>query len=233
MINLEKIKLIDLLPGVLKKDKTFKAICEVLQKYLDENNELTNKMIILANIDIIEDENIIDHLAYQFHVDFYDNEMTIENKKNMIKNSIFDHMKKGTPHSIKRVIDILYSGAEILEWFEYDGKPYFFKINIHIPDKYIIDKETYKRALNLINNYKNTRSWLESLMFINQSDIIHITEISHVAMEGKIPLSGITRMASRETPVFDAKHSTQVSQVELEGLIPLAGVSLMGGIDLI
>jgi P2-related tail formation protein len=50
--------------------------------------------------------------------------------------------------------------AELQEWFEYGGNPYMFKILL---DTVISDEETYIELVKLINEYKNIRSWLDSI----------------------------------------------------------------------
>jgi len=122
-------------------------------------NQIINALI-LPRIDQITDENLLDLLAWQLHIEGYELATTIDQKISMIKNAFLLHQYKGTPYAIKQVFESLGITAELQEWFEYGGNPYMFKILL---DTVISDEETYIKLANLINEYKNIRSWLDSI----------------------------------------------------------------------
>ena len=161
MIKIQEIKLNEILPSILKGDKTVAAIAKVLQKYLDENYEYIKRLNILANIDNITNEDLIDHLAYQFHVDFYGQYTGIEKKKQLVKSSIYHHRKKGTKWATEDLLSKVFDSSYIKEWFQYDGDPYFFKIYTR---DILGSEEKYKDVIKALNTVKNTRSWLEKLI---------------------------------------------------------------------
>lgn len=118
--------------------------------------------LILPRIDEITNETLLDLLAWQFHVEGYDKAQNIQEKKNLIKNAIELHRYKGTTYAIKKVLQSLNLDAELQEWFEYNGEPYKFKILVK---SIIQDEDTYKKLAELINEYKNVRSWLDVIGF--------------------------------------------------------------------
>lgn len=168
MIKIQEIKLIDILPAILKNDKTIAAIAKVLQKYIDENYEYIKRLNILSNIDNITNEELIDHLAYQFHVDFYDPSLNLERKKELVKSSIPHHRKKGTTWAIEDLLSKAFDTSNIKEWFEYDGDPYYFRI--HTKD-ILGSEQKYIDTIKALNTVKNTRSWLEKIVI--ERDLNH------------------------------------------------------------
>ena len=120
------------------------------------------KVLIYPRIDEIEDEKLLDLLAWQFHIEGYEQAQTIQDKRNLIKNTIELHRYKGTPYAIKKVFESLGLDASLQEWFDYDGNPYKFKVLVK---NIIQDENTYIRLTKLINEYKNVRSWLDALGF--------------------------------------------------------------------
>jgi len=122
-------------------------------------NQIINALI-LPRIDEITDENLLDLIAWQLHIEGYELATTIEQKQNMIKNAFLLHKYKGTPYAIKQVFESLGITAELQEWFQYNGNPYMFRIWL---DTVISDEETYIELVKLINEYKNVRSWLDSI----------------------------------------------------------------------
>lgn len=161
MIKVQEVKLYDILPGILKKDKTIAAIAKVLQKYIDENYAYIERLNILPNIDNIENEELIDHLAYQFHVDFYDPLLNLKKKKKLVKSSISHHRKKGTPWVVEDLLSKVFDVSKIKEWFEYNGDPFYFRI--HTKD-ILGDEQKYVDTIKALNTVKNTRSWLEKIV---------------------------------------------------------------------
>jgi phage tail P2-like protein len=134
---------------------TFDTSFEELKKHII-------KVLIYPRIDEIEDEKLLDLLAWQFHIEGYDQAQTIQEKRNLIKNAIELHRYKGTPYAIKKVFQALGLDASLQEWFDYDGEPYKFKVLVK---SIIQDEDTYRRLIELINEYKNVRSWLDAIGF--------------------------------------------------------------------
>ncbi len=124
------------------------------------------------------DSSALPHLATQFHVlgyEGWDFATTDSQKRELIKNAIQMHRYKGTLYSLKIAINMLFSNvATITEWFQYNGKPYCFKVNVDISNTGISEQQ-YTDLLNLIFEWKNTRSWLDSLdMVITNTDSLFI-----------------------------------------------------------
>lgn len=168
MIKAHEIKLIDILPAILKNDKTMAAIAKVLQKYIDENYVYIEKLNILTNIDNITNEELVDHLAYQLHVDFYDSSLDIDKKKKLVENSIPQHRKKGTPIAIENLIEIVFGSGKVEEWFEYNGEPYYFRI---LTENKSATQERAEEFIRAVNTVKNTRSHLESVIIISSEEM--------------------------------------------------------------
>ena len=50
----------------------------------------------------------------------------------------------------------------IRQWWEYEGRPYFFRVRLDVSDTGL-DETGVTDAMRLIFDYKNTRSWLDCL----------------------------------------------------------------------
>lgn len=146
-----------LLPYSLSQDPVLVAMFEALVIQLKEAYDEADLLYDLVNIDKLP-EPLLDVIAYEKHVDFYDNQLTIHQKRELIKSSISWHRKKGTRWAVERVVSIVYPNANVYEWFEYDGHKYRFKIEVDEP---FIASKDMKRLRELIEATKNKRSWLE------------------------------------------------------------------------
>jgi phage tail P2-like protein len=134
-------------------------------------------VLILPRIDEIEDENILDLSAWQFHIEGYDKAQDIQEKKNLIKNAIELHRYKGTPYAIKKVLEIFSTDAKIYEWFKpipspYNAifrqlNPYEFAVVLNVDRRVgnqLFSEQTQEYMKELINEYKNARSHLAEII---------------------------------------------------------------------
>jgi len=105
--------------------------------------------------------DLLPWLAWAYSVDQWEVEWTDDIKRNVIAESIEIHRRKGTSGAIERIFDIVaLPKAELLEWFEYNGEPYFFKIAIEHGDMTYTER-VLRRMTRLITIHKNVRSWLD------------------------------------------------------------------------
>ena len=175
MKSLNDISLRDIAPSSILDDKNISALISALDPELKLITDDITQEFILSRIDEL-DSGVLDLLAWQFHVDFYDLARDIDTKRRQIKDSILWHMKKGTSWAILKALDMIGVDAEFINWYEFDGAPYTFKIKANIrPDFYNYgDKEQITRnILRAINESKATRSFLAGLdaYLIDKADL--------------------------------------------------------------
>lgn len=85
---------LQLLPYSLKKDPVVVAMYEAVSIQLHEAYEDAHALADVKKVDQLP-ESMLDLIAYEKHVDFYDNHLTIVQKRELIKSSISWHRKKG------------------------------------------------------------------------------------------------------------------------------------------
>lgn len=82
--------------------------------------DATGQVVMIPNIMGIFDSKLIDILAWQFHVDFYDPTRDLDFRKRLVQMSIIWHKTKGTVALVEEVINTYWPGVAFLqEWFEY------------------------------------------------------------------------------------------------------------------
>lgn len=123
-------------------------------------------LLIYPAIDTLG-ENLIDCLAVQLHVDEYDDTATLSVKRQQVKESLLLHRLKGTKYAVQKAVSTVYQSAKVEEWPAYSGEPYHFRISgITAP---IEDGAVVNKLVRLVNAYKNTRSWLDYIEFIEST----------------------------------------------------------------
>lgn len=160
---MNKDDILRLLPPVLKKDEGFAALGKVIAEQLAKNRELTDKALIYPAIDKL-DEPVLDALAYDLNVSWYDYEGDLESKRSTIRECLQIHQYKGTKYAVRAALEGVYENVRVREWFEYGGEPYHFKVIIYDSGG---DAEKRGRVLAKIKYYKNLRSVLDETQFIS------------------------------------------------------------------
>ena len=151
--------LLDILPQNLKRDKSdnnvFKAIGDSEKKlYLRVDKSLLND-------DNLEEQtmDVLTHLLWEEHLIKRREGLALSKTKreiaNLIKSSVELHRYKGTPYAVERALEVVGLKGRKEEWFEYDGEPYHFWVELQLNQK-LNDLDLISE---MIEEYKNTRSW--------------------------------------------------------------------------
>lgn len=167
--NIQTISLLDILPDSILADEKIKAIAVALDTELQKVTAETQQVLHLPRLDVLP-EKVIDLLAWQFHVDFYEPVgMDIKTKRKLVKESIAWHRIKGTPAAVEMMLSSTFGrSAKVSEWYEYNGEPYHFKVSVKT--KKFPTMESLGLAKQGVLAAKNTRSVLDSIKTIVEMD---------------------------------------------------------------
>lgn len=161
---------IDILPSSLSGDPQVQAACEALDRQLIE---LYREIPSVAFWTDIESQvpPLLDIMMWEYHVDINEmmlggGQLTDAKKRALIDESIIWHQKKGTKWIIEHALSFVFEGVSVREWFEYGGRPFFFKV---VASSSLNDPDTYRRVLSTIYALKNVRSWLEEFLIAKPS----------------------------------------------------------------
>lgn len=151
------------LPESINKDPVPNLARVVDMALSDINPDL---LLIYPAVDGLP-EALIDHLAEQMHVDEYDDNSDLSVKRQQVKESFLLHKFKGTKYAVQKAVSTVYQSAKVEEWPAYSGDPYHFRISgITAP---IEDGAVVNKLVRIVNAYKNTRSWLDYIEFIEST----------------------------------------------------------------
>lgn len=149
------------LPVGIGWDETIQALGALAAETLSCRPEEISRLLIYPNIDNL-DEELLDILAYDFKVDWWDGDYSLEEKRRTLKDSWRVHRMLGTKAAVETAISAIYPNSAVKEWFEYGGRPYYFKLEINATGSNG-DLDKQRRVLQRLNYYKNLRSHLDSV----------------------------------------------------------------------
>lgn len=139
------------------------ALARVIAEQLQGTVQQIGKNIIYARIDEL-DEQTLDVLAYDLHVDWYDYSYPIEVKRQTIRDSVRVHRRLGTKYAVETALGAVFPGTRVQEWFEYGGEPYMFKVIIGATESGV-SADRQAAVLERVRFYKNLRSHLEAISY--------------------------------------------------------------------
>ena len=148
--------LISTLPEFLRRDDTMVALARSIAEKMEETPKAIDSVRIYSRIEELPEE-LLDILAYDFKVDWWDPNYTIEQKRQILLDSWSVHRTLGTKHAVETAISAVYSNTYVSEWFQYNGDPFHFTLHIDATYEHV-DPEKHQQVLNRLEYYKNLRS---------------------------------------------------------------------------
>ena len=144
--GLTKENLVVTLPPALRTDPSVVALAEALSELLAARPAEIERLRIYPAIDTLE-EPLLDILARDFKVDWWDPEYSLEEKRRTLKDSWRVHRLLGTRAAVETAISAIYPHTQVLEWFEYGGEPYHFKMRVNITDDIFSFEKTARSSM--------------------------------------------------------------------------------------
>lgn len=157
MIEYKDSEIVQILPSVLRSPEAI-AVSYAVSKTLKRLLACAEGASVYAAIDKLGNEEL-DLLALELNAQYYDNNLNVSVKREIIKNAIKWYFSAGTPVAVQELIETVFGAGSVREWWEYGGKPYFFRVRAEVP----LTESAIDSFTRIIQNVKNTRSHLEAV----------------------------------------------------------------------
>lgn len=147
-------------PTALRDNAVIAALGDVTAEALSQRPDEIDRLRIYTRLDELPEE-LLDILAYDFKVDWWNPDYTLEEKRRVLRDSWYVHRHMGTRAAVETALKAVYRDAVILEWFEYGGQPGYFRLWTNVTHEEFIP--TLRREiLRRMNYYKRLGAHLES-----------------------------------------------------------------------
>lgn len=154
----KNIDLIKLMPEFMKSDEAVKALSDTISRMLVEALGEADAQTVYGNEDSLSEPQC-DELAWEWDIDWYDYNLSLQEKRATIKTAANVKRKRGTKGAVVEFLRSVYGSGELLEWYEYGGQPYHFKLRTDETRT----PETEAIFTKRINQIKNARSVLDAV----------------------------------------------------------------------
>jgi len=133
-------------------------------------------------------------LAWTFSVDYWNSNWSEEKQREVIRNSLYIHQHKGTLAAVKRALLIAEApDAEIIEWFDYGGKPKTFQLILPANHPAINTGAKQKELLRLVFDAKPVAAHIGSPHPADDTELVQglkITQNIELPEEVNLILAG-------------------------------------------
>lgn len=179
MINYADGEIKDILPHWLKERADVQAISYAIKQQTDLLQQYSALTYGYAFVDGAP-EDILDLMAAELNIWYYDRTYDIEVKRSLIKNAFQVALKNGTTWAVERVLESIYGSiGTIKEWYDYDGTPNHFRIDLDATGVTQLDK--ISTLVALMDKVKRKTARLDSVNINNEID--HPLYVGSVIME--------------------------------------------------
>ncbi len=177
-MNLDSLDLLSLQTLSMQKDETTQGFCAALNPQFIGVATQVEAVQIYSRIDSLP-EDVLDILAWQFHVDWYDSEASIDIKRKNVKSALLIQKTRGTPYAVELLIEELFGDGEVLEWFQYGGDPFHFKV---LTANNSVTSTNLQKFLKAIDFVKNKRSRFDGVEITAADELnIYFGNVIHIA----------------------------------------------------
>ncbi|EIQ3181985.1 phage tail protein [Campylobacter coli] len=118
------------------------------------------KIESITNLAMRCDERLLLVLANAYDVSI--DGLEEKEARKLISKALLLDRYNGTTWAIKEALSAVFPTAVVKEWFNYGGKPYFFKVKVSTTNV-SFDERTLNTLERLIKDFKNVRSVLEAI----------------------------------------------------------------------
>ena len=232
MTDIRNGQLTDLLLNESEYNTEIQALAYAMrlekQRILDE----ADRTRTLAMIDQLP-EKILDVLAVELRSPYYTEDMTIEQKRGVISNSLVWFYHAGTPSALVEMATVIFGSGQVVEWFDFDPNegeivPGEFDLETGAAMQ---DPQDFMGQINrIINRVKNTRSHLRMIKFLRT---VHIP-ISGASLPQTYSRNTVRNIVNEtltaETPVASGAFPQAFQRVTIRNVLdelasPCAGFS--------
>ena len=186
--TLSTVALADLLPSSIAADKTVSAAAGAIDPELRLSSANAALLPILSRIDDLP-ESWLDRLAWQWHADLYEQDLTIEQKRMIVKRVLLVHRFKGTPYAVKQALADMERDVTLIE---YTGEHHIFELAVDLTGGEDIADLT-ERIFRRVNSAKPASR--------------HLRGVRHVLSAAKTAVFGAAFSNDAKIEIWPAKPS--------------------------
>jgi P2-related tail formation protein len=163
MVDLNGSRLTDICPPSLVDNAEARAFSEAVGRQVAKLCTLADTSRSYAMVDSLTSE-MCDMLAAELRTPGYDGSDDLATRRAMLKHTLVFYQSLGTVSAINAMISLIYGKGRVMEWPEYSGSPYHYKVLV-LPEDFTVDRRA--RFIAALKAVANARSILDDLFEVS------------------------------------------------------------------
>lgn len=166
MIKFTEGGLIDIWP---EKDPEIEALSYALQQQFIILKKYADQMQCFSNVEELN-ETVLDYLAIELQAMYYEQSMSLDKKREIIKNTMKWHIYAGTPAAVSEMVNVIFGTGRVVEWFDFENPEERVPGTFDIITDAGFSKDLIARFNKTIKKVKNARSHLRKVNIERRND---------------------------------------------------------------
>lgn len=166
MIKFTEGGLIDIWP---EKDPEVEALSYALQQQFIILKKYADQMQCFSNVEELN-ETVLDYLAIELQAMYYEQSMSLDKKREIIKNTMKWHIYAGTPAAVSEMVNVIFGTGRVVEWFDFENPEERIPGTFDIITDAGFSKDLIARFNKTIKKVKNARSHLRKVNIERKND---------------------------------------------------------------
>ena len=171
--TLQDARITDGLPRILQEQDWVSAMSEAVGTLHGQTMGFILQSQIYTALDKAPEE-VLDALAAGWKIDWYDTGWSINQKRRTIHTALTVCRRMGTAESVRLQVESVYPGTVLEEWFQYGGKPGYYRLWLNIVDsspEHPITMVTAQEMENRLVTAKRLSAHIESMSYMVRHEI--------------------------------------------------------------
>ena len=166
MIKFTEGGLIDIWP---EKDPEVEALSYALQQQFIILKKYADQMQCFSNVEELN-ETVLDYLAIELQAMYYEQSMSLDKKREIIKNAMKWHIYAGTPAAVSEMVNVIFGTGRVVEWFDFENPEERIPGTFDIVTDAGFSKDLIEQFNKTIKKVKNARSHLRKVNIERKND---------------------------------------------------------------
>lgn len=160
-MRLAELEFLLLLPRFMRDDEAVKGLSSAMDTLLGTPSERIPTIRFWDQIQNLNSEEC-DEMAWELDVDWYDDTLSLEEKRAAIETAQLIKRKRGTKWAVERLITAYFGEGYVVEWYEIGDEPFTF---IALTTNTAITQEDYAKFVAAVESAKNERSHIAGVFY--------------------------------------------------------------------
>ena len=208
MISFTEGGLIDVWPD--KESPQIQALSYAMQQAMIRVKSYADQAMCYSMLDDLP-EDILDYFAVEMRAMYYEQNLSIEQKREIVKNTLKWYTYAGTPATVADMVTVVFGKGEIQEWFDYTDPP-FTPGTFDIITSARLTPDIIDQLASMIKKAKNGRSHIREVVIVRDIHSDAHVAIHQVAVQESTVLNIIREDKEAGQATYAATVAGTVSQ---------------------